>query len=71
MTKKRSNQGEKDEDLIIKNQMEKMVYSYDKYMKRITLGREDALRRMTVNLAQVKEGFWYLISLYLPVVFRA
>jgi ubiquinone/menaquinone biosynthesis C-methylase UbiE len=36
--------------------MEKMVHSYDKYMKRITLGREDALRRMTVNLAQVKPG---------------
>ena len=45
-----------DEDTIIKNQMEKMVHSYDKYMKRITLGREDALRRMTVNLAQVKSG---------------
>jgi ubiquinone/menaquinone biosynthesis C-methylase UbiE len=45
-----------DEDTIIKNQMEKMVHSYDKYMKRITLGREDALRMMTVNLAQVKPG---------------
>jgi ubiquinone/menaquinone biosynthesis C-methylase UbiE len=45
-----------DEDTIIKNQMEKMVHSYDKYMKRITLGRQDALRRMTVTLAQVKSG---------------
>jgi len=45
-----------DEDTIIKNQMEKMVHSYDKYMKRITLGREDSLRRMTVNLAQIKPG---------------
>jgi ubiquinone/menaquinone biosynthesis C-methylase UbiE len=33
-----------------------MVDSYDLYMKRITLGREDALRKMTVNLAQVKQG---------------
>jgi ubiquinone/menaquinone biosynthesis C-methylase UbiE len=56
MTRKRSNQNDKDEDLIIKNQMERMVDTYDKYMKRITLGREDALRRMTVNLSQVKEG---------------
>jgi ubiquinone/menaquinone biosynthesis C-methylase UbiE len=45
-----------DEDTILKKQMEKMVHSYDKYMKRITLGREDELRRMTVNLAQVKPG---------------
>jgi ubiquinone/menaquinone biosynthesis C-methylase UbiE len=45
-----------DEDIIIKNQMGKMVNSYDLYMKRITLGREDALRKMTVDLAQVKQG---------------
>jgi len=45
-----------DEDTIIKNQMEQMVNSYDKYMKRITFGREDALRTMTVNLVQVKSG---------------
>jgi ubiquinone/menaquinone biosynthesis C-methylase UbiE len=56
MTKNRSNQSDKDEDVYIKNQMEKMVDSYDIYMNRITLGREDALRKMTVNLAQVKEG---------------
>ena len=49
-----------DEDTIIKNQMEKMVHSYDKYMKRITLGREDSLRRMTVNLAQIKPGDFVL-----------
>lgn len=30
--------------------------SYDLYMKRITLGREEALRTMTVNLALIKEG---------------
>jgi ubiquinone/menaquinone biosynthesis C-methylase UbiE len=38
------------------NPMEKMVNSYDTYMKRITLGREQALRQMTVNLAGVKPG---------------
>jgi ubiquinone/menaquinone biosynthesis C-methylase UbiE len=56
MTEKKANKSIDNEDLIIKNQMEKMVYSYDRYMKRITLGREDALRRMTVNLAGVKQG---------------
>lgn len=56
MTKNKSNQSIDDEDIIIKNQMEKMVNSYDLYMKRITLGREDALRKMTVNLAQIKQG---------------
>jgi ubiquinone/menaquinone biosynthesis C-methylase UbiE len=44
------------EDLAIKNQMEKMVYTYDKYMKRVTFGREDQLRQMTVNLVPVKKG---------------
>jgi len=56
MTKKKSHQSKDDEDIIIKSQMERMVNSYDLYMKRITLGREDALRTMTVNLAQVKPG---------------
>jgi ubiquinone/menaquinone biosynthesis C-methylase UbiE len=56
MLKKKSNNSLVDEDIIIKNQMEKMVNSYDLYMKRITLGREDALRKMTVNLAQVRQG---------------
>jgi ubiquinone/menaquinone biosynthesis C-methylase UbiE len=56
MTKKNSNQIIEDEDLKIKGQMEKMVNSYDKYMNRITLGREDDLRKMTVNLAQIKPG---------------
>jgi ubiquinone/menaquinone biosynthesis C-methylase UbiE len=36
--------------------MERMVGSYDRYMKTVTLGRERALREMTVNLAQVKPG---------------
>src|SRR4030042_2546462 len=56
MTEHKSNESRDDEDTIIKNQMEKMVDSYDLYMKRITLGREDALRKMTVDLAQVKQG---------------
>ena len=45
-----------DEDSALKGQMEQMVDSYDSYMRRITLGRENALREMTVNLAQVKPG---------------
>jgi len=56
MTISKTNQVGDNEDAIVKGQMEKMVNSYDKYMKRITLGREDALRRTTVNLASVKEG---------------
>ena len=51
-----SNHTQIDEDSVIKSQMGKMVDSYDKYMKRITLGREEALRTMTVNLALVKQG---------------
>jgi ubiquinone/menaquinone biosynthesis C-methylase UbiE len=45
-----------DEDRAMKSQMEQMVNSYDSYMGRMTLGRERALREMTVNLAQVKPG---------------
>jgi ubiquinone/menaquinone biosynthesis C-methylase UbiE len=45
-----------DEDQAMKSQMEKMVATYDSYMRRITLGREQALREMTLNLAQVKPG---------------
>lgn len=45
-----------DEDEIMKIQMEKMVPSYDAYMKKMTFGREHALREMTVQLAQVKPG---------------
>jgi ubiquinone/menaquinone biosynthesis C-methylase UbiE len=56
MTKNEGNKNRDNEDIIIKNQMERMVNSYDKYMKRITLGREDALRSMTVDVAQVKQG---------------
>jgi ubiquinone/menaquinone biosynthesis C-methylase UbiE len=45
-----------DEDRAMKSQMEQMVDSYDSYMGRMTLGRERALREMTVSLAQVKPG---------------
>jgi len=45
-----------DEDKAMKSQMEQMVNSYDSYMRTMTLGRERALREMTVNLAQVKPG---------------
>ena len=45
-----------DEDMIMKSQMEQMVNSYDSYMRMMTLGRERALREITVNSAQVKPG---------------
>jgi ubiquinone/menaquinone biosynthesis C-methylase UbiE len=45
-----------DEDRIMRSQMERMVGSYDSYMRWMTLGRERALREMTVSLAQVKPG---------------
>jgi ubiquinone/menaquinone biosynthesis C-methylase UbiE len=45
-----------DEDDLMKSQMEKMVPSYDSYMRKVTLGRERALRETTVSLAQVKPG---------------
>ena len=56
MKQKDSNHNQVDEDSKMKRQMEKMVNSYDSYMKKITLGRENSLRRMEVNLAQVKSG---------------
>jgi ubiquinone/menaquinone biosynthesis C-methylase UbiE len=45
-----------DEDKRMKSEMEKMVASYDSYMRKITFGRERVLREMTVSLAQVKPG---------------
>jgi ubiquinone/menaquinone biosynthesis C-methylase UbiE len=45
-----------DEDELMKSQMEKMVTSYDSYMRNITFGRERILREETVRLAQVKAG---------------
>ena len=55
-----SNHIQYEEDSVIKSQMGKMVDSYDLYMKRITLGREEALRTMTVNQAQIKQGDFVL-----------
>jgi len=45
-----------DKDKVMKNQMEKMVTSYDSYMRKVTFGRERILREETVRLAQVKPG---------------
>jgi ubiquinone/menaquinone biosynthesis C-methylase UbiE len=56
MKQNNTNHNKVDEDSVIKGQMEKMVNSYDVYMNRITLGRENSLREMTVKLAQVKPG---------------
>ncbi len=44
------------QDELMKSQMEKMVPSYDSYMRKITFGRERILRETTVSLAQVKPG---------------
>ena len=46
----------RDENKQMKSQMEKMVPSYDSYMRKMTFGRERILRETTVNLAQVKPG---------------
>ena len=48
--------GSTDEGDLMKSQMEKMVTSYDSYMRAITLGRERILREETIRLAQVKPG---------------
>jgi ubiquinone/menaquinone biosynthesis C-methylase UbiE len=45
-----------DEDKIMRDQMEKMVPSYDSYMRKATFGRERILRDMTISLAGVKAG---------------
>ncbi len=45
-----------DEDQVAREGMEKMVSSYDSYMRNITFGRERLLRETTVKLAQVKPG---------------
>jgi ubiquinone/menaquinone biosynthesis C-methylase UbiE len=47
---------EENKDEIMKNQMEKMVDTYDAYMKKATFGREQALRKTTVKLAGIKPG---------------
>jgi len=44
------------EELAMKEQLEKMVDSYDSYMSRVTFGRENKLREQTLNSAGVKSG---------------
>jgi len=43
-------------DLRIRNEMEKIVPTYDTYMRRITMGRERTLRERTITLAGIKTG---------------
>jgi ubiquinone/menaquinone biosynthesis C-methylase UbiE len=45
-----------DLDQKFKSQMEKAVPTYDSLMRRMTFGRERALRETTVSLAGVKPG---------------
>jgi ubiquinone/menaquinone biosynthesis C-methylase UbiE len=45
-----------DIDQVMKSEMEKIAPTYDAYMRKMTFGREAALREMTVRLAQVKPG---------------
>ena len=56
MTNSSSTQLQHDKDQVFKDQMEKIVDSYDSYMKRATFGREHILRQTTVELAGVKAG---------------
>ncbi|MBI4789043.1 MAG: methyltransferase domain-containing protein [Chloroflexi bacterium] len=49
-------QSQTDEDARMKNAMERMVDSYDSYMRTMTLGTERKLRDLTAGLAQLKPG---------------
>jgi ubiquinone/menaquinone biosynthesis C-methylase UbiE len=44
------------EDRAINQPMEGMVASYDGYMRKMTLGREQILRQRTIDLAQIEPG---------------
>jgi ubiquinone/menaquinone biosynthesis C-methylase UbiE len=55
-----TNLSERDEDAVIRSQMERMVGSYDSYMKVVTLWRERALREETLDLARLAPGESYL-----------
>ena len=44
------------EDAAMRTAMERIANSYDSYMRTMTLGRDRALREMTVRLAQIKPG---------------
>jgi ubiquinone/menaquinone biosynthesis C-methylase UbiE len=56
MDKNVSEKPQGNEDEAMKSAMEKMVPTYDSYMKKITFGREGILRDTTVSLAGVKPG---------------
>ncbi len=45
-----------DIDQVMKSEMEKVAPTYDSYMRKMTFGREAALREMTVRLAEIKPG---------------
>jgi ubiquinone/menaquinone biosynthesis C-methylase UbiE len=44
------------EELAMKNQLEGMVDTYDSYMQKITLGRDELLRERTIQKSGVEEG---------------
>jgi ubiquinone/menaquinone biosynthesis C-methylase UbiE len=44
------------EELVMKEQLEKMVDTYDSYMNKITFGREKLLREETLNKTGIKLG---------------
>ena len=44
------------EELAMKNQLEGMVDTYDSYMQKITLGRDELLRERTIQKSRIKEG---------------
>jgi demethylmenaquinone methyltransferase/2-methoxy-6-polyprenyl-1,4-benzoquinol methylase/phosphoethanolamine N-methyltransferase len=54
------NLSERSEDAAMRVQMERMVSSYDTYMKVVTLWRERALREETLDLARLAPGESYL-----------
>ena len=45
-----------DEELAMKNQLERMVDSYDSYMQKVTFGRDELLRERTIQKSGIKEG---------------
>jgi ubiquinone/menaquinone biosynthesis C-methylase UbiE len=44
------------EELAMKKQLEGMVDTYDSYMQKITLGRDELLRERTIQKSEIKEG---------------
>jgi ubiquinone/menaquinone biosynthesis C-methylase UbiE len=60
MTGSGTSLSERDQDAAIRSQMERMVNSYDSYMKVVTLWRERALREETLDLMRLESGESYL-----------